>query len=308
MNLRTRGLRNGLKNRRRPQRQAILFFNHWYLGILVVMLGLGLAFPLGVQAQEVGTFTQVVGQVDLLKPKASQVIPVKVQTGAEEKDEVNTKALSKAELRFIDESLLQVAPQSRITIESYMYDSQKGLRRATEKLSEGLIHCVVTRLFKAKEEDITLKTRTAILGIRGTDFYVLVGPDFTDVFVQDGRVCSHNISPDIPGEVCCGPLQANRIGSNQAPTQPTAISNANLRVLGAMMNVGLPAALPASSDPVHLVTQVQTMLPLTYTEATTTAAGAAPAPAAIGTSTSSLGGGGGGVTPASPPPPASPSK
>jgi hypothetical protein len=314
MTLQAWGLTAGSDFRGRARQGGTIRLRLTYLLLgATLFLTLCLGLPLKALADDVGTFTQVIGQVDLVRTKDGKVIPVKVKSGAEEKDEIDTKPLSRAELQFIDDSMLTVAPSSRITIESYMYDREKGVRKATSKVMSGLIHGVVTKLFKAKETQYIIKTPTAVIGIRGTEFFLIVSPKFTDVLVREGTVYCQSSSSNISGTVAVGTMEATRIGIDQAPTPAIAISAANLTTVGAMMNIGLPAVLPPSTTPAQLLTQIQQVcLPPAYTytapagetpaAATSETASTANEPTTGTTGTSSLslggGGGGGGTTPA----------
>ena len=297
----------GMKYRSNPPNQSFSPVQRGYVVIsALLLLTLAWGFPRAASADEVGTFTKVIGQVDLLKAKGDPVLSVKTNTGAEEKDEINTKNLSRAELKFIDDSLLTVAPKSRITIEAYMFDREKGLRRTASKVTDGLVHGVVTNLQKAKDSEYVIKTPTAILGIRGTDFFLIVTSKFTDILVKKGLVYARNISSNIKGEVPVGSNQASRITAEQVPTPPTAVTSATFQALNTLMNIGLPVVLPASSTPGQLVTKLlQTVPPAASTPpgaAPETPTAEEPAPSAEestpgpapATSTSSLGGGGGG--------------
>jgi hypothetical protein len=325
----------GMKYRRNPPNQSFSLVPRGYVVISVfLLLTWAWGFPKVASADDVGTFTKVIGQVDLKKSQGDQVLSVKTNTGAEEKDEINTKNLSRAELRFIDDSLLTVAPKSRITIEAYMFDREKGLRRAASKVTDGLVHGVVTQLFKAKESEYVIKTPTAILGIRGTDFYLIVTPKFTDVLVKKGMVYARNSSSKIAGEVLVRSRQASRIAADQVPAPPTAVTSATFQTLNTIMNIGLPAVIPVSATPGQLVTKIMETIPPSAATQPGTApepppaeeppptqpaaetvppaaeepappAGEQPAQPPADPSPPPLGGGGGGGEPTPPPPPTS---
>jgi len=145
-------------------------------------------FPLGASAQEVGQFTQVEGKVDLHKKGKPEVTSVQVKTGAEEKDAVKTEAMSRAQIQFLDASTMTVAPLSYVSIESYLFDPRKGECDCLAALTKGLVHLIVSPLAKLQKKEFLVKTPNAIMGIRGTELYILIGPDFTDVFVKEGVV------------------------------------------------------------------------------------------------------------------------
>jgi hypothetical protein len=281
----------------------------WSILFLVICL-----FPAGALAKEVGRFIQVEGKVDLHKKGGPDAIPCKVELGAEEQDAVKTEALSRAQLQFLDASTLTVAPLSYVTIESYMFDSRKGERGALSQVTRGLVHLIVNPM--AGKKEFLIKTRTAVMGVRGTDFYVLIGPGFTDVFVKTGRVlCRCNLEKlgktnPSPGEspyvgnllrqaeiraatvdeVLVNGMQASRIKAGEPPTAPIRITEGHFQTLDGMMHTGLPPKLADSSNPGDLMDKVSQLTP----PATYTPPPPPPPPAEVGPAFPGGGGGGGG--------------
>ena len=82
-------------------------------------------------------------------------------------------------------------------IESYMFDSGKNKRNAVVQLFQGLAHVAVSKIFKAAEPDFVVKTQTAIMGVRGTDFGVRLYPNSSDVLNFDDLLQVGNILPEV---------------------------------------------------------------------------------------------------------------
>ena len=76
-------------------------------------------FALTAHAAVVGRFTQVVGQVDLLKQGKLPALAAKVQDGVEPGDVIRTKSKAKAQLTMVDDSIITLAPESRLAIAEY---------------------------------------------------------------------------------------------------------------------------------------------------------------------------------------------
>ena len=136
-------------------------------------------FALTAHAAVVGRFTLVIGQVDLLKQGKLPAIPVKVQDGVEPGDVIRTKTKAKAQLTMVDDSIITLAPESRLAIADYQYNPARGERRAVVRLFRGLVHTVVNRIIKTEEPDFIMETHTATIGVRGTNWYTLLGPNST---------------------------------------------------------------------------------------------------------------------------------
>ena len=105
--------------------------------------------------------------------------------------------MSKAQITFIDNSTLTISPESRVGIEAYMFDSSQNKRNAVVQLFQGLAHVAVSKIFKAAEPDFVVKTQTAIMGVRGTDFGVRIYPNSSDILNFEGRLQVGNILPEV---------------------------------------------------------------------------------------------------------------
>ena len=160
-----------------------------------------LAFQFGTltsaQADAVGRLTQVEGRVDILRGGQLPAIPVKVNDGVQTGDVLRTKSMSKAQITFIDNSTLTISPESRVGIEAYMFDSAQNKRNAVVQLFQGLAQVAVSKIFKAAEPDFVVKTQTAIMGVRGTDFGVRIYPNSSDILNFEGLLQVGNILPDV---------------------------------------------------------------------------------------------------------------
>ncbi|MEJ2671359.1 MAG: FecR family protein [Deltaproteobacteria bacterium] len=194
------------------------------------------------RAEVVGHLTQVQGRVDLLKGGKLPATPVKVNDTVGPKDVIRTKSLSKAQITLIDNSVITISPESRIAIEEYMFDPAKQKRSAVLKLFQGLAHVVVNKVFKTDEPDFVVKTHTAIMGVRGTDFGIRLSPNDSTILNFQGVLQVGNIFPEVG--------QLSRKASKVAysfKTGPGAGRWVFLkRMQGTAVSRGLPPTLPFS--------------------------------------------------------------
>jgi hypothetical protein len=185
---------------------------------------ISLGFPWGVGAAQVGRFIQVEGEVDLLKAGKLPTLPVKVEDPVQPGDVIRTKSGSRAQVKFIDDSLITIAPGSRVAIEEYLYDEAKGQRRAVVQVFRGLVETVVNKILQREEPDFIMKTHTALLGVRGTHWYTLLRPTVTEVYTANTKLGVKNLFAEIPGEVILGARMATFVGQNLPPTVPLPIT------------------------------------------------------------------------------------
>lgn len=163
--------------------------------ILVLIFGLGLSA--WASAEVVGHITEVQGQVDRLKGGKLPAIPVKLQDAVESGDVLRAKSMSRAQITFIDNSVITISPRSRLAIQAYEFDPAKKKRNAVLRIFQGLAHVVVSKLYKVEEPDFIIETNTAVTGVRGTDFGVRLQPNSSTILNFKGLVQVANIFPEV---------------------------------------------------------------------------------------------------------------
>ncbi|MDO9071167.1 MAG: FecR family protein, partial [Deltaproteobacteria bacterium] len=162
-----------------------------------VALALMLIFSTVAAAEVVGRLTQVEGRVDLLKGGKLPAIPLKVDDTVEPGDVIRTKSLSKAQITFIDNSILTLSQEARIGIEEFKFEPGQGKRRAVLEIFQGLALAVVNKILKAEEPDFVIKTQTAIMGVRGTEIGMRNQPNSSTILNFQGRTQVGNILPEV---------------------------------------------------------------------------------------------------------------
>ncbi|MEE8574459.1 MAG: FecR domain-containing protein, partial [Thermodesulfobacteriota bacterium] len=177
-------------------------------------------------ASVAGTITATQGRVDLLKPGEFRASPVKLGQEVEIGDVVRTKADSKTEITFVDNSIMRLAPKTRLKIEEYLFDGQNR-ESGVIKLFRGKARAIVSKpKGRAKIGKFQIHTPTAVIGVRGTDFYVFHMMSLSGVLVTLGSVEVFN--PEFPNNVeyiSPGTLTIVKSGS---PPQTRAASEAEM--------------------------------------------------------------------------------
>jgi len=145
------------------------------------------------QAAPVGKFIMVQGHVDLLKQGKLPALAAKVNDGVEPGDVIRTKSRSKAQVQFMDDTSLTLGAESRMAVADFAYDGRQ--RRATLNLYRGIVHTVVNKILQVQEPDFIMQTTTAAVGVRGTEWYTLVKPNSTLVYLPVGRLAVETRNP-----------------------------------------------------------------------------------------------------------------
>jgi hypothetical protein len=164
---------------------------------MIAFLALVPALSSGAGAESVGRLTRVEGRVDLLKGGNLPATPVKVDDTVAPSDVIRTKALSRAQIAFIDNSILTISPESRIAIGEFKFEPAQGKRHAVLEIFQGLALIVVNKIVKTEEPDFIIKTQTALLGVRGTEIGIRTHPNSSTILNFKGLTQVGNIFPEV---------------------------------------------------------------------------------------------------------------
>lgn len=206
---------------------------------LIALLLVALILPASLHAALVGRFTLIKGQVDLLKGGKLPAIAAKYQDGVEIGDVIRTKSKAKAQLTMVDDSVITLAPDTRLAIADYQYNPAREERRAVLRTFWGLVHTVVNRIIKTEEPDFVMETHTATIGVRGTDWYTLLGPNFTGVYLVYGTLGVSSNLPTVPALLLLHSRQFTQVPRGKPPFLPQALTPEIIAMLERMMDTGL---------------------------------------------------------------------
>jgi hypothetical protein len=155
-------------------------------------------------ADVVGKISFVTGRVDILQKDQESAVPVEVGAPVSLGDIVRTKSNARAEITFLDETIVRIAQSTRLEITNYLFDEKGARKGGVLSLFRGKIRAMVSRPFKitpaslAETPDLEIHTPNAVAGVRGTDFYAIFEKGFSWFLVNSGLLSS--FSKDNPDE------------------------------------------------------------------------------------------------------------
>lgn len=126
--------------------------------------------PLNVNAA-VGKVTEQTGPTEIIRDKKS--ISSSINTGIEMNDAVST-AKAKAQLTFEDKTIVKLTEHSKIIIDDFVYDPKKGAGKLGMKMALGTARYASGQIAKNNPQQVAIKTPTASIAVRGTDFTMTV--------------------------------------------------------------------------------------------------------------------------------------
>lgn len=204
-----------------------------------------------VWAVQVGTLIRAEGPVELLRKGKLPASPAQMHDSLEPGDVIRTKTGGRAQVRFIDDSILTVAPGSMVIISYYLYDSSRCLRRAVLKVVRGLTACVVSQLLQAEQPTFLMQTHTASLGVRGTKWYTLLGATYTAAFNEAGELEVSSLKKEIGKKVLLKSGETSTVALDLPPTDPQPYPDMMRRLLETWLVNGVPERL-ISMSPLEL--------------------------------------------------------
>ena len=95
---------------------------------------------------------------------------------------IATKPGSASRIKFRDRSELQVGPDARVTLDSFVFDPDPSIARFVISVFDGVLRFATGKLAKSAYQ---IETPTAIIGVRGTTFASIFGPDGEQIILLE---------------------------------------------------------------------------------------------------------------------------
>jgi len=123
-------------------------------------------------AADVGLVKVSKGSVQIERNGAKVAAPVGASVQAS--DVIMTGADGSAGITFTDNSLVSVGPNSVFAIDKYRFDTTAHVGEFEGSLRKGRLAAISGKMVKQSPESMKIRTPSAIMGVRGTEFVVQV--------------------------------------------------------------------------------------------------------------------------------------
>ena len=137
---------------------------------LFALAALALATP--ALAADIGLIKVSKGSVQI--ERGGSRVPAAVGASLRPSDVIVTGADGSAGITFTDNSLVSVGPNSVFAIEKYTFDSTTHAGQFEGNLRQGRLAAVSGKMVKQSPESMKIRTPSAVMGVRGTEFVVQV--------------------------------------------------------------------------------------------------------------------------------------
>ena len=156
---------------------------HIYFGLILSFSVLAMP-PVKAEKLIVGAAAAVVRQVEGIS--GSDVRRLTISDKVFFNEVISTKADSASKIQFPDDTLLTLGPDSKVTIDAFVYDPNAKDSKMVVNATLGVARFVTGRMGSAAYQ---IKTPTSTIGVRGTVLTVTVEEDgTTSAIVEDGAI------------------------------------------------------------------------------------------------------------------------
>jgi hypothetical protein len=137
---------------------------------IILIAAMGLATS--AMASDIGLVKVSKGSVEI--QRGADRLPAVVGAGLRASDVLVTGADGSAGVTFTDNSLVSVGPNSVFAIDRYRFDTTTHAGEFEGSLRKGRLAAVSGKMVKQSPESMRIRTPSAIMGVRGTEFVVEV--------------------------------------------------------------------------------------------------------------------------------------
>jgi len=125
-------------------------------------------------AAPIGTITELTGTVVEIK-RNKQSIAGKANTGVESMDTVTVGSKTITGITFADNTKVKITENSKLVIDDFVYDPKNSdAGKLGMKVALGTVRYTSGQIAKNNAQNVNLKTPTATVSVRGTDFAMTV--------------------------------------------------------------------------------------------------------------------------------------
>jgi hypothetical protein len=191
-------------------------------------LSLALFLPLSSLAN-IGKISEVQGSAIEIR-RGKEVIKASNGTVVESNDTVSVGSNTKLTITFVDNSTAKITENSKLVIDDFVYDP-KGASKSAMRVTLGTVRMASGGIAKQNSQNVNIKTPTASIAVRGTDFAMTVSElgESTVVLLPTCKDDRDATRVELPGNCVCGAIDvvtsAGRV-SMDSPFYATHVANA----------------------------------------------------------------------------------
>jgi hypothetical protein len=149
-------------------------------------------------------------------------------------------------ITFLDSSVIRLTEHSKIIIDEYVFDPDPSKSKMALKMASGTARFITGALGKIDKENISIKTPSASIFIRGTDFTTTVDELGRSLIIllpnPDGKTSGAiTVETAAGAQILNQPFQATMVSvAERSPTKPVTLANLSLNFIDNLLIVNPP--------------------------------------------------------------------
>ena len=207
----------------------------WLLTLLVGTLN----------ATEIGEISELKGNGEISRKDSTDSLIAELASDIFSFDTVKT-GNGRMAVEFLDSTILKLTEHSRVVIDEYIFDPDPSKSKLALNMASGTARFITGKLGKIDKKNISIKTPTATIGIRGTDFTTTVdelGRSLIILLPDENGNSSGEITVETWAgiEILNEPFQATMVQTlDSQPTKPVVLGNLTLGLINNMLIINQP--------------------------------------------------------------------
>ena len=199
-------------------------------------------------AVDVGAISELRGNGEVIRQGSDDKLLAELALGISSYDDVRT-GNGRIAIEFLDSSVVRLTEHSKLVIDDFVYDPDPNKSKLALNMASGTARFITGRLSGIKKENIFIKTPSATIGIRGTDFTTTVdelGRSLIILLPDASGNSSGAISVTTWSgtEILDQPFQATMVSTFESrPTKAVVLGNISLDLIDNMLIVNKPPAI-----------------------------------------------------------------
>ena len=199
-------------------------------------------------AAEIGEISELRGIGEITRQNTSDALVAELDSDIYSFDDVRT-GNGRMAIQFLDSSILKLTEHSKVVIDNYIYDPDPSKTKLALNMASGTARFITGKLGGINKNNIRIRTPSATIAIRGTDFTTTVdelGRSLIILLPDPDGTSSGEIAVETWSgtEILNKPFQATMVSTFESrPTKAVVLGNITLGLIDNMLIINKPPAI-----------------------------------------------------------------
>ena len=208
---------------------------------LLILLTIGTT----TNANEIGEISELRGNGEVVRSQGNDKLLAELALGILSNDDVRT-GNGRLAIEFVDDTVLKLTEHSNVVVDEYIFDPNPSKSKLALRMASGTASFLSGKLSRIDKKNISIKTPSADIAIRGTFFSTTVdelGRSLVILLPDANGNSSGEISVTTWSgtEILNRPFQATMVSTFESePTKPVVLGNLTLGLINNMLIVNKP--------------------------------------------------------------------